>query len=180
MSWVDYTILGVIAVSVVISLFRGLIREVMALVVWVAAFAVAFLFTDNVEGWLTGAVDVPSARLAMAFGLLFLMTLIVGGLINYLLGKLIEKTGLTGTDRFLGIFFGFARAIVLLTATVMLGGMTPVPRDGWWQQSVLLPHFESLALYAGGFLPQNVQQYIEFDDPAEMIDSEAAPVEPEQ
>lgn len=170
MTWVDYTIVATIVLSVIISLFRGLIREVMALVVWLVAFSVAFLFTDDVEGLLSGAVDVPSARLAISFGLLFLVTLIVGGLLNYLLGQLIEKTGLTGTDRFFGIFFGLARATVLLTAIVMLAGLTPVPKDSWWQKSMLLPIFESLALYAGGFLPENVHQYLEFDPLPEVID----------
>lgn len=179
MTWVDYTIVGTIVLSVVISLFRGLIREVMALVVWVAAFAVAFLFTDDIEGLLSTAVDVPSARLAISFGLLFLVTLIIGGLLNYLLGQLIEKTGLTGTDRFLGIFFGLARATVLLTAIVMLAGLTPIPRDSWWQKSMLLPVFESMALYAGSFLPEDVNQYLKFDPLPVVIDEVKALVAPD-
>jgi len=175
MTWVDYAIIGVIALSVIISLFRGLIREVMALVVWVAAFSVAFLFTDDVEGLLSSSVDVPSARLAISFGLLFLITLIIGGLLNYLLGQMIEKTGLTGTDRFFGIFFGLARAMVLLTAIVMLAGLTPVPRDSWWQKSMLLPMFESLALYTSSFLPENVHQYLQFDELPEVIEDLVSP-----
>ena len=169
MTWVDYTIIGVIALSVIISLFRGLIRELMALVVWIAAFSVAFVFTDDLEGLFGSAVDAPSARLAISFGLLFLVTLIIGGLLNYLLGQMIEKTGLTGTDRFLGIFFGLARATVLLTAIVMLAGLTPVPRDSWWQRSMLLPVFESLALYTGHFLPEMVHRNLKFDMPPEVI-----------
>ena len=163
MTWVDYTIIGVIALSVIISLMRGLVREVMALVVWIAAFTVAFLFTGDLEGLLSAAVELPTARLAIAFGLLFLVTLISGGLLNYLLGQMIEKTGLTGTDRFFGIFFGLARATVLLTAMVMLAGFTPMPRDSWWQKSTMLPFFESLALYANGFLPEHVHRYLNFD-----------------
>jgi membrane protein required for colicin V production len=179
MTWVDYTILGIILLSVIISLFRGLIREVMALVVWVAAFAVAFMFTDDVEGLLSTAVDVPSARLAISFGLLFLVTLIIGGLLNYVLGQLIEKTGLTGTDRFFGIFFGLARAGVLLTAIVMLAGLTPAPQDSWWQQSKLLPVFESLALYASSYLPEDVHQYLKFDSLPEVIEEVTELVTPD-
>jgi len=175
MTWVDYIILGVIALSVIISLLRGLLKEVMALVVWVAACAVAFVFTDDVEGLLSGSVDIPSARLAISFGLLFLITLIIGGLTNYLLGQMIEKTGLSGTDRFFGIFFGLARATVLLTAIVMLAGLTPLPKDHWWQQSRLLPVFETLAVYAGGFLPDQVHRYLKFDALPDALEDLALP-----
>ena len=163
MNWADYAILVVTAVSVVIGLFRGFVREVMALAVWLMAFWVAFAFADNGALMLEGRVDLPSARIAIAFAGLFIATLIVGGLINFLVAKMVDMTGLSGSDRFLGLFFGAARAVVLITAVVMVAGLTPIPRDPWWGQSVLLPRFQSLAEWAAGYLPDHVRDYFDFE-----------------
>lgn len=170
MNWVDYTIIAVMALSVVISLFRGLLKEVMALVVWVAAFWVAFHFVDPGAAWFSPWISVPSAQMAAAFVVLFLVTLIVGGLISYLLGRLIETTGLSGTDRFFGIFFGLARALVLVTAVVLVAGLTPLPQDPWWRESVLLPRFEVLAQWASGYMPEQVRGYLEYPTALDLVD----------
>ena len=181
MNWVDYLLLGLLAVSMVISLFRGFVREVMALVVWIAAFWVAFTFSDDAQQWLTGRIELPSARMAVAYACLFLVTLIVGGMINYLLGQLIEQTGLSGTDRFIGLFFGAARGLVLIIAAVLFAGLTPLPRDQWWHESTLLPHFERLSLWAVTLLPDNVQTYFDFspqsdqDSPDQAAPEQTAP-----
>jgi membrane protein required for colicin V production len=170
MNWADYTLIAVILVSVLIGLFRGLIREVMALVVWVAAFWVAFVFADKGEALLAPTVDLPSARLAIAFALLFLAVLLLGSIINYLLGQLIEKTGLSGTDRFLGMFFGAARAMVLVLSLVLLSGLTPVPNDPWWQESKLLPRFQVLAQWSTQYLPEKYQGYFDYRSDPELIE----------
>ena len=162
MNWVDYTIIAVILISVVISLFRGLLKEIMGLAVWAVAFWIGFRFADEGADWFVGMVELPSARLALAFGLLFISALIVGGLLNFLLGKLIESTGLTGTDRFLGMFFGLGRALVLVTALVLLAGLTPLPQDPWWRESRLLPGFQTLAEWAAGYMPDDVRHYFEY------------------
>lgn len=167
MSWIDYVIISVTLVSVVISFFRGLIREVMALVIWVIAFWIAFQFADNGAMLLTEQIPVPSARMAVAFGGLFIATLLLGAGVNFLLTRLVESTGLTGTDRFLGMFFGAARALVMITAAVMFAGLTPLPRDPWWQESVLLPRFQGLAQWATTHLPLEVQEYFDYQPPTE-------------
>ncbi len=159
LNWADYVILGIVVLSVLISLWRGLLKEVLGLAIWLAAFWVAFNFADETQGFFINSISVPSARMAVAFALLFLAALIVGGLLNFLLGKLIKTTGLSGTDRFFGMFFGLARAGVLMVALVLAAGFTPIPKDPWWQQSVLLPYFESLAGWSVQFLPESVRPY---------------------
>lgn len=188
MNWADYLILSLIGLSMLISLFRGFLREVMALVVWVAAFWVAVTFSDEARTLLSGHIELPSAQVAVAWGGLFIATLIVGGMVNYLLGKLIEKTGLSGTDRFVGIFFGAGRGLILITAAVLFAGLTPLPQDGWWQESRLLPYFERLSQWAVTRLPENLRDYFDYaptaspaaepdagpggaDDPAESPDA---------
>ncbi|MCW8886814.1 MAG: CvpA family protein [Motiliproteus sp.] len=141
MNWADWVIIAVIAVSALISLKRGFVKEALSLVTWVAAFIVARLFTDNLSTILASYIDTPSARVVAAFVLLFVATLFTGALINKLIGMLIEATGLSGTDRVLGMVFGIARGGLIVVVLVALLGMTPVIQDRWWQQSTLIPHF---------------------------------------
>ena len=173
MIWADYFILGVFAVSGVIGLLRGFIKEVMGIVVWVAAFVLAFRLSGVGAEILTPYVDVPSARVFIAFALVFLIALIVGGLLNYLLGKLVETTGLDGTDRMFGFFFGLARALILLVAVVFVSRMTPLPADPWWREALLIPPLERLADYSASFLPASIRDYIEPKDDAESHDEPA-------
>lgn len=152
--WVDWLILAVVGVSVAVSLWRGLMREVLSLTAWVAAFAVAIVFADAVAQWLAALVDVPSVRRILAFGGLFLLTLFVGGLVNLLVARLLETTGLTGTDRLLGAAFGVARGMAVVTVLVLVVGFVPaLHEDPWWSQSLLLPYFRDLAAWLGGLMP---------------------------
>jgi membrane protein required for colicin V production len=175
-NWVDFAILGVLLLSVAIGLFRGFVKEIMGLIVWIAAFWVAWQFCDEGALFLVDHVDVPSARLGIAFGLLLLLALISGALLNYLVQALVESTGLTGTDRLLGLFFGAGRGLVLLVAAVLLAGLTPLPQDPWWQESRLIPTIQELAEWVSEAMPPEVAGYFEFETaPA----AEPAPAQPD-
>jgi membrane protein required for colicin V production len=89
--------------------------------------------------------------------------LVVGGLLNLLMGQLVSKTGLSGTDRVLGVAFGVARGVVLIGVTVLLAGLTVLPEDPWWRESQLIGHFERLALWMRSFLPVDVAANIRYD-----------------
>ena len=160
--WVDVFILGVIGLSALISLLRGFLREVLSLASWVAAFFVAFLLVDKGAAFLTPYVSVPSVRMILAFGGLFLITLFIGGLINLLIAILVKRTGLSGTDRMLGIIFGVLRGVVIITVLVLLAGLTPIPQDPWWQQSLFLHHFQALAVWLQNFLPVEFTHYVTY------------------
>jgi membrane protein required for colicin V production len=145
MTVVDYIIFGIIGVSAIIGLARGLIREVIALAVWVVALVAAWLFYQPLAEQLTPWISTPSVRIGAAVLILVLSVLIVGALIGYLLSVLVDKTGLTGTDRLLGLVFGAGRGAVLVALLVFLATLTPLTEDPWWSESTLLPRFELLA-----------------------------------
>lgn len=175
MNWADWTILGILAVSVLVSLLRGFMREAMSLAVWVLAFWAAFRFAEPTALWFDRFVELPSARLMLAFALIFLVALTLGGLVTYLVGQLVDRTGLSGTDRMVGMLFGAVRGLALVTAMVMLAGLTPFPRDGWWQESRLLPFFERASLWASGYLPETLGGQIGYDvDPPRGENSDSA------
>ncbi|MDX1803297.1 MAG: CvpA family protein [Alcanivorax sp.] len=139
MNLADGIILVVIAVSALLSLRRGFTREAFSLLTWVAAFIIARLFSPALAILLADQITTPSLRAAVAFGSLFALTLIIGALINHLLGELIRVTGLSSTDRLLGMVFGALRGLVLMVVLVALG-RNLFATDPWWQQSVLVPH----------------------------------------
>lgn len=140
-TWVDWAIIAIITISGLISLSRGFVKEALSLLTWIIAGVVAWLFGGALSQHLVDFIDTPSARVIAACALLFIVTLLVGALINYLLGELIRVTGLSGTDRLLGMVFGAARGGLLVVVLVGLLSLAPVQQDPWWRESTLLPHF---------------------------------------
>ena len=173
MTWPDYAILVIIALSALVGVLRGFIKEVFSLAVWAAAFLVAWHFSGDVAEWMSDAVTLPSARLAMGFAGLFVAVLLVGGLANYLLGKLVATTGLSGTDRLLGGVFGAARGLVLVVAVLLVSGFTPLPADPWWKESATIERMMPLVEWGAGFLPESVSEHLDF----EPLEEEEAPEE---
>ena len=162
MIWIDYAILAIVGISGVISLMRGFVREALSLAGWVAAFWLAIAFSGEAATWLEGYVTVPSVRVGIAFAVLFIGVLLLCGIVLRLAGALVDRTGMSGTDRTLGIVFGVLRGIVITGVLVLLAGLTPLPRDPWWSQSALLPRFVELAREIRTFLPEDMQQQIDF------------------
>jgi len=175
MHWPGYAIIAVIALSVVVGLLRGFIKEAFSLLVWAAAFLIAWHFSGDVAALMEDAVSLPSARTAMGFTGLFVLVLLVGGLINYLLGRLVESTGLTGTDRLLGGVFGAARGLALVIAVLMVAGFTPIPADPWWKESQMIQRILPLVNWAAEFLPASVREHLDF----EPVEEEAQETETE-
>jgi membrane protein required for colicin V production len=159
----DWLIVLVFATSVVIGLIRGLVAEVMALVVWVVALVASALLSPRLIDVLQGSIETPSARIFLAYALIFVGTLLVGAIVTWLLRKLVASTGLSGTDRLFGGVFGVARALVLVVLVVLMLGLTPLPRDAWWRQSRLLPHAVTLAERARAWLPERIAAQIRLD-----------------
>ncbi len=160
MIWVDFVIVGIIALSALVSVMRGFMREALSLATWILAFWVGLSYASPVSVYLEPYVSVPSLRLGIGFGALFLAVLLVGGLLSFLVAKLVEETGLSGTDRLLGVVFGIGRGVVIVALLVLLAGLTPIPSDPWWKQSVLIGHFEELAIRIRAFLPPDVASNI--------------------
>ena len=107
---------------------------------------------------MNGFLVSPTLRVVVAFAILFLVTLIVGVLVNMLISSLVHKTGLSGTDRLVGMCFGVARGVLLVGVIVLLANMTQVKKDEWFVQSQLIPQFQGLATWLHGFLPEQLDQ----------------------
>lgn len=169
-NWADWAIIVVLAISSLISLKRGFVKEALSLAIWVIALIVAYLFSPMLAPMLSAQIESPSLQQMAAFTGLFIATLLVGGAVNYLLATLIKATGLSGTDRLLGVLFGTVRGMVIIMVIVLyLPKLVPVNEDAWWQQSALIPHFlrfeDSFSILTGsiydwiqGFFVNNVSE----------------------
>ncbi|MCD8513348.1 MAG: CvpA family protein [Nitrincola sp.] len=142
MNWADWVILAIVGISSLMSLRRGFVREAISLASWVAAFVVGRLFYEVLADIISGYFDAtPSVYQFVAFLILFIATLIVGNLIGSLFSSLIKLTGLSATDRVLGIGFGALRGGLVVVIMLVLLKMTPAIEDPWWSESQLIPHF---------------------------------------
>jgi len=160
--WVDYAIIGVVLVSALIGLFRGLVKEAFSLGTWIASIIIGIQFSQPFAALLVDYIEMPSVRVATAFITLLLLTLILGGMLSYLVSQIIDKTGLSGTDRFAGFIFGIARGVLVMAVLVLLAGLTPLPQDPWWVESSLVPPFQELSVWLREQIPDGVNGYFSY------------------
>jgi membrane protein required for colicin V production len=161
MNWFDYAIIATLVLSIGVGLWRGFIGEVMALVCWVLAFWIAWMFGPVLAEQFSANISVPSVRVLLGYAICFVAVLIGGAIVSYLLRKLVSGSGLSGTDRLLGMVFGLVRGFALVVLVVLLMKFTPVVRDDWWRTSQMLPTFERSASWVTSYLPESVSKYLE-------------------
>ena len=159
-AWIDVVIISLIALSAILSLFRGFVKEALALVTWLVALWVALHFSPALAEAFLGGISTPSLRAGVAFVILFVIVLILSALINRLASQLVKRTGLTGTDRMIGMLFGVARGAVVVAVLVLLAGMTTMPQDPWWQQSVTIGYFQDLAVWLRENVAPEIKNYL--------------------
>ena len=156
MAWFDIAILLVILVSTLISLVRGFVKESISLATWLIAGFIALSYYLVLAELLVPYIESPTLSQAAAFAVLFISTLIVGAIINYMVSQLVSKTGLSGTDKMLGLVFGAARGILIVAMIVLFAGLTPMPSESWWQESIMVEHFMKVALWIKDLLPAEI------------------------
>lgn len=159
--WVDIGIFVLIALSAIVGLVRGLVREALALVTWVAAAAFAALYFKKLAPLLPFSIQSQVARLIIAGAIIFFGVLILGAFINHLFTSAVSAIGLGGIDHFLGALFGAARGVVIVVLAVILMDLTTLPSEPWWKQSQLLGWFTTQAQYAKSMIPEEFSSYLE-------------------
>lgn len=158
----DYLVLFVLGASVVISMVRGLVKEVLSLIGWVVAFVVANTYAAQLALLMPEVVPGEVLRLILAFIALFIGTRILMGLLSMVLGALLDAGGLSIFDRLLGAVFGLGRGLVIVLAAVILSGMTSLPQQDLWKDALLSPYCELGARTVKDFLPAAMAQHVNF------------------
>ncbi len=163
MSWLDIIIIVIIALSALISLVRGFVKESISLVTWILAGVVALRYFSALAGLLETYIANEMLRNMAAFGVLFIITLIVGAIVNFMMSQLVSKTGLSGTDKALGVVFGGARGVLIVTMLVLLASQTPMPTSEWWQDSLAVEYFVQMAGWIAAIIPDDVADNFSFN-----------------
>lgn len=161
--WIDYVIIGVICLSVLTGLFRGFIKELVALCVWVLAIWLAVKYSSVTEVWLQPYIQDKTARSVISFIGILLLVIIVGGIFNALLSFILRRSGLSGTDRVLGMFFGFVRGIFIVALVMVVVKMTSTLPKDFTNQSELYAKFDPLVNWLDGYMPGLIKQVGTFD-----------------
>lgn len=158
----DYAVLAVLALSVAVGLWRGVVSEILALVAWVAAFVVARAEGADVANWLGGWIAEPGLRIAAAYVGVAVAVLLVFAVARVVLRLLLKAVGLGLLDRLLGGAFGALRGLVVVFAVVLVAGMTPLPKQEWWREARLAPPVETAVLATRPWLPADVAKRIRY------------------
>ena len=162
MTLFDYFVIAIVGISMLLGLMRGAVKEVFSLVSWILAFIVAKTYSVELIRWMESVVSNPSLRLLTAFIILFVATLIILGVISYLLSTLLKKIGLGSLDRGLGTVIGFVRGVVIMLVLVILGGLTSLPQQNDWRHALTSGWFEMLARSVKPWLPDAMAKRIHF------------------
>lgn len=156
MSWFDLIIIAIILISALISLIRGFVKESISLASWLVAGLIAFRYFSPLAALFEPYIESPTLRTGIGFSVLFVGSLIIGAAVNFMASHMVDKTGLSGTDKSLGVVFGAARGALIVTMLILLAGLTPMPNEIWWQDSMMVEYFVDIAVWIKEILPQDV------------------------
>ncbi|WP_019898774.1 CvpA family protein [Methylotenera mobilis] len=159
----DYIVLIIIGLSVILSVMRGMIREVLAIVGLVAAFYVGVTYTNQLLPMMP--IDIPNdaLRVLAAFLVLFLATLLLATLLGIALSAIFKKAGLGWLNRFLGALFGVARGLLIVCVIVFLAGLTDIPKDSRWRNAMFSAPIEALVLSLLPWVPEGIAKHVKYD-----------------
>ena len=163
MNWLDYSIIGVLLLSMVWSALRGVVREIVSLGGWIIAFLAANLFAGPLAAHLPQAIPGDALRALAAFLAIFVFALICSALVGLLMSKLVSAVGLGPIDKGLGALFGVARGVLLVMAAVLVAGLTSAPRQAWWKDSMSGEPLKRAALALKPWLPDSFAQRLRYD-----------------
>jgi membrane protein required for colicin V production len=162
MATFDYVVLGIVAISLVLGLWRGVVSELIALAAWVLAFLAALEFGAPAGKLVFTGIADPAIRALAGCVLIFVGVLVLMSLVRLAVRSMVKALGLSLSDRLLGMFFGLARGVLLVMLLVAAGGMTSAPQQHWWKEATLAPPLETAVLVAKPWLPDDLAKKIRF------------------
>jgi len=159
----DYVFLAIIGLSVLISIMRGFVREVLSLAGWIIAFFIARTYCLELAALLPSAIPGEPLRILAAFLILFLAVLLITSLLAIAISLLFRQVGLSWIDRLLGAFFGLARGGIIALVMVLVGGLTSLPQDARWRNAMFSAPLEAIVMSVLLWFPADIAKHVKYD-----------------
>lgn len=153
LQWLDLIIIGVIGLSALTGLFRGAVKEIIALGIWIVAIWMGYNYSKSLTPWLQSYISDQSARTVVAFLIILFGVLLAGGIINTILSFMLRRTGLSGMDKILGMVFGFARGVFIVSLILATVKMTSLPYEQYTANSALCAQLNPVINWISGYFP---------------------------
>ena len=160
MTALDWLALTVVAASLLLGAWRGLLYELLALAGWVAAFFVARWAAPAVGAWLPMGESPEPLRHAVGFVLVFVATAFACGLLAALARRASRALGVRPVDRSFGALFGLLRGALLLLLVAVAVRLAALHQQPWWTESVSARWLELALLQLHPFLPESVSKWL--------------------
>ncbi len=159
-SMLDFVLVVTLAISAVVGFFRGFVSEILSLLVWVIAFWATFSFDDSLGIYLLSSIESEASRIWLSRLLIIAIVLIVGGIINKLLSKIVSWN--FSGNLFFGTLFGFFRGLVLITIIILILEDTRLYSEPWVQDAMLLEYAENITDFV-------TKLFLDYYEPAETL-----------
>jgi len=156
--WVDYAIIVVVGLSVITGLMRGFVKEIIALGIWIIAIWIGFKYSPVLSASLKPYFPDNTLRGILSFVALLLGVIVVGGLLNMLLSLILNRSGLKGTDRLLGMGFGFVRGTFIVALLIGVINLTSLAQDTYFKHSKIYARFVPASTWMFSFMPNIIDQ----------------------
>ncbi|MFU1984122.1 CvpA family protein [Bordetella hinzii] len=162
MTGFDFVVMAILAVSGILGLVRGLLKEMLSLVAYLLAFAAAIWWGPTVYTWLQPYIETGVLRMGVSYAAVFIIVLLAVGLVNMTLGALIRSTGLSPADHGLGAVFGLARGLLIIVVLVALAGYTPLPEETWWKEAMFSHSATEAVKHLKAALPPSLASWLPY------------------
>ncbi len=159
----DYAVLVIVGLSIIISMMRGLLAEVLSIMGWIAAFFVARTYSSQLAPMMPTEIPTESLRILASFVTLFVATFLVTSLLAIALTTIFKKIGLGWLNRLLGGLFGFARGMLIVCIFVFLAGLTSIPKDERWRNAMFSSPIEALVIKLLPWIPEGIAKHIKYE-----------------
>lgn len=162
MTTFDYAVIGIVAVSLLFGLWRGVVSELVALAAWGIGIFAALEHGGAAGQMIFAGVSDPTMRMLAGCVTVFVGVLVAMSLIRMAVRSMVKALGLSLSDRLLGAVFGLARGLLMILVLVGLGGMTSAPKQEWWKSATFAAPLETAVLVTKPWLPDDLAKRIRF------------------
>jgi membrane protein required for colicin V production len=162
MTYFDYLVIGIVGISLLFGLWRGVVGEIIALAAWGVGIFAAIEFGASVGHSVFAGLSDPALRTLAGCVVIFVGILVTMAVLNMVVRSMVKALGLSVSDRLLGMIFGLARGVLVCMVLVGLGGMTSAPTQAWWRNATLSAPLETVVMAVKPWLPDDLAKRIRF------------------